>query len=119
MNRAYFWITGVGLSLSFGTLAAAGPRIVDAGDPAVADVRAVAADFLTKVSEHDGPGAKALFAGPDDQAELLDVELKFAEAAEQLGAALPAAPPQAKSFARMLAVLLRQRTQLSVRCHSC
>ncbi|MDB5332769.1 MAG: hypothetical protein JWP03_3920 [Phycisphaerales bacterium] len=68
--------------------AQAGPRIVLPTDAEGTDVRAAAADFLGKVADCDVAGAKALFAGPAEQEQLLEAQFRYAAASEKLRKAL-------------------------------
>ena len=55
-------------SLAMPGVATADPQLVEATDPAGADVRAAAEAFLMRVAEADAAGAAELFAGDAAQA---------------------------------------------------
>ena len=60
-----------------------GPRLVTGDDPAGAGVRTAATAFLTRLADGDAEGARALFAGPDEQLPLLAAEARYAKAADR------------------------------------
>jgi len=62
---------------SFALAARAEVRIIMPDDPAAAEVRAAASDFLTKLGDGDAKGAKELFAGEADQAKVLDAYFEW------------------------------------------
>jgi hypothetical protein len=70
--------------------ALAGPQLIVSSDPRGAEVRAAAKEFYEKVAAGDAAGAKAMFDGPAEQAELLQAHLRFVVAGDELQRTLAA-----------------------------
>jgi hypothetical protein len=68
------------------TAAAAVPQdiVIETTDRRGDPLRDAAREFLTKLADGDAAGARALFAGPKDQAEFLDAALAGVEASQKL-----------------------------------
>src|SRR5687768_8310221 len=88
MPMARFPLFVAVLALAMPTLAAAGPQLIEAADPAGAEVRATAQEFLLRVAEGDAAGAAKGFAGDAEQAALLDAHVKCVAATKRLAAAM-------------------------------
>ena len=65
------------------------PRIVLKSDPQGREARAAAAEFWNALAEGQGYHARAFFAGPESDAELIDAYPKVFQATDNLMKALP------------------------------
>lgn len=66
------------------TVAKAAPRIVVSDEQVGAEVRTVAAQFYSRIADGDQHGASDLFAGPWEDAKLLDAEVAFVAGTDEL-----------------------------------